>query len=62
MRRVTENNALTLTIDTADKKSPEKMLLKLSDKINEMECNELLNLERENIFLGSDLNEITHQK
>jgi hypothetical protein len=54
-----EKNSLMNSIDTNEKKSPEIMLKKLSEKIDELENNELLNLEKQNIVLGGDLNDIT---
>jgi hypothetical protein len=54
-----EKNSLMNSIDTNEKKSPEIMLKKLSEKIDELENNELLNLEKQNIILGGDLNDIT---
>ena len=40
------NSLLTLSLDAEDRKIPEKMLMKLTDKINAIEKQELTNLEQ----------------
>lgn len=52
---------MSLSLDAEDKKSPEKMLIKLTDKINEIEKKELQNLESQNMDMGFDLNQINFQ-
>ncbi|CDW91345.1 histidine acid phosphatase family protein [Stylonychia lemnae] len=60
-KSMNHRNLLSLSLDSEDKKSPEKMLTKLTDKINLIEKQELLNLEQQNMGMGSDLNQITFQ-
>jgi hypothetical protein len=54
-------NILLATLAPEDRKSPERMLLKLTDKINQLERIELTNIESQNLNLGTDLNQITFQ-
>jgi hypothetical protein len=53
---------LSLSLENTDKKSPESILIQLSDKIQEIENYELMNLEKQNNYLGTDLNELIHLK
>lgn len=45
-KQINERHILSLTLDQSDKKTPEFMLKRLTDKINELETNEILNLEK----------------
>ena len=44
--RLKEQHMLNFSLDSEDKKSPEKMLIKLTDKINEIEVNKLQGMEQ----------------
>jgi hypothetical protein len=44
-KSMNHRHLLSLSLDSEDKKSPEKMLTKLTDKINLIEKQELMNLE-----------------